>query len=198
MVCLFCTRRKTASARHLAPRHLGKEGSGHMKRVLSATIGLLAISAMPAIAADLPVKARPMAPVVTAYNWTGCYIGGNVGGKWARIGRRCFRTDRDRGRLGAPEGVLSLGEFGYAHRRRPDWLQLSAGRQQLGVRRRRRCRLAALVAEQHAWQHRASPVRRRRHLRSPQPMAGFAARPHRLCLGSLDDVRHGRRGFHER
>jgi outer membrane immunogenic protein len=34
-----------------------------------------------ASAADMPVKARPMpAPVFT---WTGCYIGGNVGGKWA-------------------------------------------------------------------------------------------------------------------
>lgn len=55
-----------------------------MKKVLSATIGLLAISAVPAAAADLPVKARPMVPVVTAYNWTGCYIGGNVGGKWVR------------------------------------------------------------------------------------------------------------------
>ena len=55
-----------------------------MKKVLSATIGLLAISAVPAAAADLPVKARPMVPVVTAYNWTGCHIGGNVGGKWAR------------------------------------------------------------------------------------------------------------------
>ena len=55
-----------------------------MKKVLSATIGLLAISAVPAAAADLPVKARPMVPVVTAYNWTGCYIGGNIGGKWVR------------------------------------------------------------------------------------------------------------------
>ncbi len=55
-----------------------------MKHVLTATLGLLAISAVPAAAADLPVKARPMVPVVTAYNWTGCYIGGNVGGKWAR------------------------------------------------------------------------------------------------------------------
>jgi outer membrane immunogenic protein len=55
-----------------------------MKNILSASIGMLALSAMPAVAADLPVKARPMVPVVTAYNWTGCYIGGNVGGKWAR------------------------------------------------------------------------------------------------------------------
>jgi outer membrane immunogenic protein len=45
---------------------------------------ILIAGALPAAAADLPVKARPMAPVATAYNWTGCYIGGNVGGKWAR------------------------------------------------------------------------------------------------------------------
>lgn len=45
---------------------------------------LLTVSALPAVAADLPVKARPMPAVAAAYNWTGCYIGGNVGGKWVR------------------------------------------------------------------------------------------------------------------
>ena len=59
-----------------------------MKNVLSTAIGLLAISAVPAVAADLPVKARPVVPVVTAYNWTGCYIGGNVGQMGAHIGLR--------------------------------------------------------------------------------------------------------------
>ena len=33
-------------------------------------------------AADLPVKAPPR-PVVTGFNWTGCYGGGHVGGLWA-------------------------------------------------------------------------------------------------------------------
>jgi outer membrane immunogenic protein len=38
-----------------------------------------------AAAADMAVKAaRPMPPPVVVYNWTGCYIGGNVGGGWAR------------------------------------------------------------------------------------------------------------------
>jgi outer membrane immunogenic protein len=55
-----------------------------MKKVLSATIGLLALSAMPAVAANLPVKARPMPAMAPVYNWTGCYVGGNVGGGWAR------------------------------------------------------------------------------------------------------------------
>ena len=38
-----------------------------------------------ASAADMAVKARPAAPPpVVVYNWSGCYIGGNVGGGWAR------------------------------------------------------------------------------------------------------------------
>lgn len=52
--------------------------------VSSILLTVSSFGVLPAAAADLPVKARPMAPVVTAYNWTGCYLGGNVGGKWAR------------------------------------------------------------------------------------------------------------------
>jgi outer membrane immunogenic protein len=37
-----------------------------------------------ASAADLPLKARPVA-VPNLYNWTGCYLGANVGGAWDRI-----------------------------------------------------------------------------------------------------------------
>jgi outer membrane immunogenic protein len=55
-----------------------------MKRILGATVGLLAASAT-AMAADLPVKAPMVAPVMApAFSWSGCYIGGNVGGKWAQ------------------------------------------------------------------------------------------------------------------
>jgi len=53
-----------------------------MKRIL-LTAALISVAA-PAIAADLPVKARPMVPVAPAFSWTGCYIGGNVGGKWGQ------------------------------------------------------------------------------------------------------------------
>jgi outer membrane immunogenic protein len=54
-----------------------------MKRILIST-GLLALVSLPAVAADLPVKARPMVPIVTVHNWSGCYIGANGGGKWAQ------------------------------------------------------------------------------------------------------------------
>ncbi|MDH6262611.1 outer membrane immunogenic protein [Bradyrhizobium sp. BR13661] len=50
--------------------------------VAGALIGIGATSI--ASAADLPVKARPM-PTVSLYNWTGCYLGANVGGGWTRI-----------------------------------------------------------------------------------------------------------------
>ncbi len=56
-----------------------------MKNVFLLGFAVIGFGAFPAIAADLPVNARPMVPVaVAAYNWSGCYIGANVGGKWAR------------------------------------------------------------------------------------------------------------------
>lgn len=58
-----------------------------MKKFLLAGVALSALIAGPAMAADLPVrgpvyKAAP--PVVTYYSWTGCYIGGHVGGLWVQ------------------------------------------------------------------------------------------------------------------
>lgn len=53
-------------------------------RLALGTLAALALSApASAIAADLPVKARPM-PVAVVYNWTGFYVGGNVGYSWGR------------------------------------------------------------------------------------------------------------------
>ena len=51
-------------------------------RVLLGTVAALVIGASSAMAADLPVKARPMP--VEVWNWTGFYIGGNVGYSWGR------------------------------------------------------------------------------------------------------------------
>jgi len=54
-----------------------------MKKIL-ATFAVTASFAGSAIAADLPVKARPMMPApVVAVNWTGCYVGAGGGyGMW--------------------------------------------------------------------------------------------------------------------
>ena len=55
-----------------------------MKKLLLAIVGSVALGvAAPALAADMPVKAAPPAPVAPIYNWTGFYIGAHVGGAWS-------------------------------------------------------------------------------------------------------------------
>src|SRR5690242_10082447 len=68
-----------------------------MKRIL-ATLGLLALGGMPAMAADMPVKAPPLAPV---WAWTGWYGGINGGYSWGH-----WRTDGNA--LIFPDGANAL------------------------------------------------------------------------------------------
>src|SRR5215211_663861 len=56
-----------------------------MKNTFLASAVIVALTlAHPAVAADLgtrlPVKAPPVVPQVPTFNWTGCYVGGHVGG----------------------------------------------------------------------------------------------------------------------
>jgi len=57
-----------------------------MKKILLGGAALIAFAA-PAFAADMPARTYTKAPVYTApeavYNWTGFYIGGNIGGAFA-------------------------------------------------------------------------------------------------------------------
>jgi outer membrane immunogenic protein len=58
-----------------------------MKKIFLATVGLLALSAAPALAADLPARVYTKAPAVVPppiYNWAGFYIGINGGGGSSR------------------------------------------------------------------------------------------------------------------
>jgi outer membrane immunogenic protein len=60
-----------------------------MKKVLLASAALVAQIASPALAADWPVIAPTyeVAPPPAIYSWwTGCYLGGNIGGAWGRPG----------------------------------------------------------------------------------------------------------------
>jgi outer membrane immunogenic protein len=58
-----------------------------MKKLLLAGASLLAIGAVPALAADLPARMPAKAPAYVApmaYNWTGFYLGLNGGGGFGR------------------------------------------------------------------------------------------------------------------
>jgi outer membrane immunogenic protein len=60
-----------------------------MKKVLLASTALLTLVSNAAMAADLskPPRAAPVytkAPIMPVYNWTGCYVGGHVGGAWSQ------------------------------------------------------------------------------------------------------------------
>jgi outer membrane immunogenic protein len=52
-----------------------------MKKFLASVVGLGALAAVPAIAADMPLKAPP--PVIVN-NWTGCYLGLSIGTNYGR------------------------------------------------------------------------------------------------------------------
>ena len=55
-----------------------------MKKILLATVALGALAAAPAMAADLrtPAYKAPPPPPPVYFSWTGCYVGGNIGGLW--------------------------------------------------------------------------------------------------------------------
>jgi outer membrane immunogenic protein len=58
-----------------------------MKKLFLTGVALSALVAGPAMAADLAVRApayKAPPPVPVYFSWTGCYVGGHVGGLWAR------------------------------------------------------------------------------------------------------------------
>ena len=57
-----------------------------MKKFLIMGAAISVLTTAPAVAADLGRPApvyRPPPPVVRVWSWTGCYIGGHIGGLWA-------------------------------------------------------------------------------------------------------------------
>ena len=82
-----------------------------MKKLLLGSVALAALAICgSAWAADMPRKApaAPAAPVVT---WTGCYVGGNVGGGWALKDWANPSADIDGGGNPGGRGTAALGGF---------------------------------------------------------------------------------------
>jgi outer membrane immunogenic protein len=64
-----------------------------MRKFLLATTCAIGVGATPGFAADLPARMPVKAPVaapIPYFTWTGCYLGGHVGGGW---GRKDFADD---------------------------------------------------------------------------------------------------------
>jgi outer membrane immunogenic protein len=77
-----------------------------MKKFVFGVLGILALGVIaPAQAADMPVKAVPMVPVVAPYNWSGFYVGANGGYSWGR-------SDTTVDFLTYPGGVLIVPPVG--------------------------------------------------------------------------------------
>jgi outer membrane immunogenic protein len=90
-----------------------------------AALGIAAVSA-PAFAADMALKAPPPAPV---YDWTGGYVGLNLGGSWGRASSTVNGTNAFAG--AAPfaistssnmNGVVGGGQIGYNWQFNNHWL----------------------------------------------------------------------------
>ncbi len=92
-----------------------------MKKLLLGSVALIVMSA-PVLAADMPVKVKPLPP---AWSWTGCYVGLNVGYGWARFRKSNVTA------VGIPPSFRQhlVRRFRFRRRRRgrrrPDRLQLA-------------------------------------------------------------------------
>jgi outer membrane immunogenic protein len=81
-----------------------------MKKLFLASISLIALNAGgSALAADMPVKARP-APPPAVYSWTGCYGGGFVGYGWGNSQHRSLDPRRD---PSFSQNELDISESGF-------------------------------------------------------------------------------------
>jgi outer membrane immunogenic protein len=118
-----------------------RDGENPMKRILLATVGLIALGmAAPASAADMAVKASPPPMVVAPiYNWGGFYIGGNGG--WGES-HNCWDfvpvagvvipggcSDRSGGLFGGQLGYRwQSGQFVFGLEGQGDWADIGSSR----------------------------------------------------------------------
>jgi outer membrane immunogenic protein len=84
----------------------------YQHRIGLALASVLALTiSTPLFAADMPVKAPPLTPTAAVYDWTGVYIGGEVGGKWTTDKWTTTCVDAGGAPLGSCGSPLSLIAF---------------------------------------------------------------------------------------
>jgi outer membrane immunogenic protein len=112
-----------------------------MKKVMLGAVALAAIGVAPALAADLPARVYMKAPpIVAIYDWTGFYVGGNIGYSWGRSSDTSTVTNAAGTILATDSGTSNLngvvvgGQVGYNWQRQNWVLGLEADIQGTGER----------------------------------------------------------------
>ena len=83
-----------------------------MKKISTSIGALAALIGMPALAAEMAVKAPP--PPAPVFTWTGFYVGGNVGGSWGAHSHTVVTASGATGVTDVkPDGVIGGGQIGY-------------------------------------------------------------------------------------
>ena len=133
------------------------------------------------MAADLPVRApvyKGPPPVVTYFSWTGCYVGGHVGGLWVK---KDWSDAVFGGNIGSHDanGWLGGAQVGCNYQ---------VGGWVFGIQ------------GDYAWTDASGSAKRAEpvgHDRVEREGPFVRDRPRRLCLGSLPRLRQGRRRLGE-
>jgi outer membrane immunogenic protein len=90
-----------------------------MKRILIGSAALTLFTVTGALAADLPAKAPIYkAPAAIVWDWTGFYVGGNVGYSWAKWGNSGLASNASPSVNGALGGL----QAGYNWQVNPTWV----------------------------------------------------------------------------
>lgn len=93
-----------------------------MKRIFIGIAAVTSLLATGAYAADLPARVYTKAPAIIdpVYDWTGFYVGGNVGYSWGRSRSTQTFSDTTSGAILSTttsnfnlDGVIGGGQFGY-------------------------------------------------------------------------------------
>src|ERR1700758_3049509 len=89
-----------------------------MKKLATA-IAAIALIGTPAFAADMAVKAPPLPPPAPVYNWTGWYVGGNVGYSWGNANTDLGGTGSVTSFFNIPPATSSFA-FADSHTAKPN------------------------------------------------------------------------------